>query len=194
MHEFAWTEPATLAEASALLAEHGDDARLIAGGTALIPGLRQRVLAPTHLVSLARIPDARKGAPQRIDVMGTGFVLGGIVAFGLMLPVLGVVLTSLLKVLIVLVPDRNFTTMAKLATAACVAAVTGAVFILGLGMNLQVWPAFLWRGTRRAMCLEGAASARVGKTVARGAMMARFGAANDEGPGMQGAEARHGNA
>ena len=57
MHEFAWTEPATLAEASALLAEHGDDARLIAGGTALILGLRQRMLAPTHLVSLAAIPD-----------------------------------------------------------------------------------------------------------------------------------------
>lgn len=59
MHDFVWIEPATLAEASALMAEHGDDARLIAGGTALILGLRQRMLAPTHLVSLARIPALR---------------------------------------------------------------------------------------------------------------------------------------
>lgn len=59
MHEFAWAEPATLAEASALMAEHGDDARLIAGGTALILGLRQRMLAPTHLVSLAAIAELR---------------------------------------------------------------------------------------------------------------------------------------
>lgn len=59
MHEFAWAEPATLADASALMAEHGDDARLIAGGTALILGLRQRMLAPTHLISLAALPELR---------------------------------------------------------------------------------------------------------------------------------------
>ncbi len=114
------------------------------------PGFLPRILGWTlaglgGLILIAGLfgADARKGATQRVDIMGAGFVLGGIVAFGLMLPVLGVVLTSLLTVLIVLVPDRNFTTMAKLATAACVAAVTWAVFILGLGMNLQVWPAFL---------------------------------------------------
>lgn len=57
MHEFVWVEPKTLTEASALMAELGDDARLVAGGTALILGLRQRMLAPTHLVSLAGIPE-----------------------------------------------------------------------------------------------------------------------------------------
>jgi carbon-monoxide dehydrogenase medium subunit len=59
MHEFDWLEPATLADASALLARHGDDARLIAGGTALVLALRQRMLAPTHMVSLAAIPALR---------------------------------------------------------------------------------------------------------------------------------------
>lgn len=57
MYEFVWLEPATVAEANARMAEYGDDARLIVGGTALILGLRQRMLAPTHLVSLAGIPE-----------------------------------------------------------------------------------------------------------------------------------------
>jgi carbon-monoxide dehydrogenase medium subunit len=55
MHDFEFLEPATVAEASRLLAELGEDGRVIAGGTALMLGMRQRMLAPTHLVSLARI-------------------------------------------------------------------------------------------------------------------------------------------
>lgn len=55
MREFDFLEPATVQEASRLLAEHGDDARVIAGGTALMLGMRQRMLAPTHLISVARI-------------------------------------------------------------------------------------------------------------------------------------------
>ena len=59
MREFDYLEPATLAEASRLLAEHGDDARVIAGGTALMLGMRQRMLAPTHLISVAKIERMR---------------------------------------------------------------------------------------------------------------------------------------
>lgn len=60
MHDFDFVEPTSVAEASRLLAELGEDCRVIAGGTALMLGLRQRMLAPTHLVSLAGI-DALKG-------------------------------------------------------------------------------------------------------------------------------------
>lgn len=63
-------------------------------------------------------------------------------AFALMLPVLGIVPASLATVLIVLAPDRQFTPLAKLATAVGVAGLTWLIFILGLGMNLPVWP---WR-------------------------------------------------
>lgn len=92
------------------------------------------------LSGLLRIPTA-DDPPRRVDLWGAGFVLAGIVGFGLMLPVLGVVITSLLTVLIVLLPDRNFTPLAKLGTAVGVAGLTWAIFILGLGMNLRVWPA-----------------------------------------------------
>lgn len=59
MHDFDFLQPASVAEASRLLAELGEDCRVIAGGTALMLGLRQRMLAPTHLVSLAGIEALR---------------------------------------------------------------------------------------------------------------------------------------
>lgn len=59
MREFDYLEPASVEEASRMLADLGDDARAIAGGTALLLGMRQRMLVPTHLVSLARIERLR---------------------------------------------------------------------------------------------------------------------------------------
>ncbi len=59
MREFEFLEPASVAEASRMLAAHGDDCRVIAGGTALLLALRQRMAAPTHLVSLGRIAALR---------------------------------------------------------------------------------------------------------------------------------------
>ena len=67
MRDFDYLEPASIAEASRMLADLGDDCRVIAGGTALMLGMRQRMLTPTHLVSLARI-EALRGIdfdPQR---------------------------------------------------------------------------------------------------------------------------------
>ena len=55
MREFEYLEPNSMEEVSRMLAEHGDDARVIAGGTALILAMRQRMLAPTHLISVAKL-------------------------------------------------------------------------------------------------------------------------------------------
>lgn len=56
MREFDFAEPSSVAEASQMLADQGDDARIIAGGSALMLAMRQRMLAPTHLISVARLP------------------------------------------------------------------------------------------------------------------------------------------
>ncbi len=48
-------QPTTLAEAAALLAEYGDEARLLAGGTAVVPQLTQRAITPAVLISLGRV-------------------------------------------------------------------------------------------------------------------------------------------
>ncbi|MCI0690341.1 MAG: FAD binding domain-containing protein, partial [Sporichthyaceae bacterium] len=52
---FAYAAPATLDEAVALLAEHGDEAKLLAGGQSLAPLLAFRLAAPGVLVDLNRV-------------------------------------------------------------------------------------------------------------------------------------------
>lgn len=59
VRDFEFLEPTTVQDASVMLAEHGDDCRVIAGGTALILALRQRMVNPTHLVSISQIQRAR---------------------------------------------------------------------------------------------------------------------------------------
>ena len=53
---FRYERPAALAEALALLAEHGDDARPIAGGQSLVPMLNLRLAAPSVVVDLNGLP------------------------------------------------------------------------------------------------------------------------------------------
>ncbi|MDR1969076.1 MAG: xanthine dehydrogenase family protein subunit M [Burkholderiaceae bacterium] len=59
MRDFDFLEPATVAEASRMLAGLGDDARAYAGGTALMLAMRQRLLSPKAVVSLGRIAELR---------------------------------------------------------------------------------------------------------------------------------------
>jgi carbon-monoxide dehydrogenase medium subunit len=51
----AYARPATVTEAAALLAEHGWDAKLLAGGQSLMPLLNLRLAAPRVLVDLNRV-------------------------------------------------------------------------------------------------------------------------------------------
>jgi aerobic carbon-monoxide dehydrogenase medium subunit len=57
MIRFDYHEPRSVKEACALLDQHGDEARLIAGGTALLIMMRLRVLNPRVIVSLAKLPE-----------------------------------------------------------------------------------------------------------------------------------------
>jgi carbon-monoxide dehydrogenase medium subunit len=52
---FAYARPASIAEALALLAGHGDEARVLAGGQSLVPMLNFRVASPRVLVDINRI-------------------------------------------------------------------------------------------------------------------------------------------
>ena len=57
---FAYTRPDSLDEVLALLAEHGDEARILAGGQSLMPTLNMRLSRPSLLIDINRI-DALKG-------------------------------------------------------------------------------------------------------------------------------------
>ena len=50
--QFEYHAPSTLDEALALLAEHGSDARVLAGGQSLIPLMKLRLAAPAVLIDL----------------------------------------------------------------------------------------------------------------------------------------------
>jgi len=56
MVKFDYLEPTTIKKTLALLDKHGDDARVIAGGTSLLIMMRQRLLTPKFVISLGRIP------------------------------------------------------------------------------------------------------------------------------------------
>lgn len=52
---FEYHRPDSLGEAVAILAEHGDEARVLAGGHSLIPMMKLRLAVPSHLVDLQGI-------------------------------------------------------------------------------------------------------------------------------------------
>ena len=49
MHSFTFQTPDSLDAALALLRQHGDDAKVIAGGTALVLMMKQRLVVPDVL-------------------------------------------------------------------------------------------------------------------------------------------------
>jgi len=49
-------QPSTAAEAAAMLAEHKDDARVISGGTAIVPLMQEELLIPSYLVTMYKVP------------------------------------------------------------------------------------------------------------------------------------------
>jgi len=53
---FDFHEPASIAEAVALAARFGTEARFLAGGTDLLVQIRRKRVAPRHVVSLHRVP------------------------------------------------------------------------------------------------------------------------------------------
>ena len=66
---FDYHRPATIEEAVALLAKHGDDAKLLAGGQSLVPLLNFRVVRPVRLIDLNRVADLAGMVNGRIGAM-----------------------------------------------------------------------------------------------------------------------------
>jgi len=69
--QFDYVAPATVEEALDLLAEHGDEAKIIAGGQSLLPVLRMRLNAPEVVIDLGRI-DGLSGIREEGDALVIG--------------------------------------------------------------------------------------------------------------------------
>ena len=55
MIDFEFHSPTTLDEALELLDKHGEDARVMAGGTALVMMMKQRLAQPAHVIGLQKV-------------------------------------------------------------------------------------------------------------------------------------------
>ena len=57
--QFDYLAPTSVEDALSALAEHGDDAKIMAGGQSLLPVLRMRLNAPEVVIDLGRIETLR---------------------------------------------------------------------------------------------------------------------------------------
>ena len=77
--QFDYVVPATLDEAVSLLAQHADDAKILAGGHSLIPAMKLRLAMPHVLIDIGRIKDLayirEEGSQIRIGAMTTHYQL-----------------------------------------------------------------------------------------------------------------------
>ncbi len=53
---FSYHAPASISDATALLAQYGDNAKILSGGQSLIPLMKLRLASPEHLIDINRIP------------------------------------------------------------------------------------------------------------------------------------------
>ena len=80
---FDYEKPQTLEAALSLLVEHGNDAKLLAGGHSLIPLMKLRLSEPKILIDIASIPELHGitvdenvitiGAATTISIFGRTF-------------------------------------------------------------------------------------------------------------------------
>jgi aerobic carbon-monoxide dehydrogenase medium subunit len=69
--QFDYVSPTSVEEALAALAEHGDDAKVMAGGQSLLPILRMRLNAPEVVIDIGRI-DSMRGVRDDGDAIVIG--------------------------------------------------------------------------------------------------------------------------
>lgn len=74
--DFELHRPETLAEALALLAEHAEDGKVLAGGQSLVPLLNFRLARPEHVIDLGRI-----GALAALRRTGHELLIGAMVTY-----------------------------------------------------------------------------------------------------------------
>lgn len=69
--QFEYAAPTSVEEVLALMGEHGDEAKIIAGGQSLLPVLRMRLNAPEWVIDLGRI-DSLRGITDVGDAIQIG--------------------------------------------------------------------------------------------------------------------------
>jgi 4-hydroxybenzoyl-CoA reductase subunit beta len=79
MKNFAYFEPESVTDVLALLAEYGEKAAVLAGGTDLIPMMKKGLISPSCLINIARVSCLRK-----IEQSQEGLKIGSMVPLSLL--------------------------------------------------------------------------------------------------------------
>lgn len=66
---FQYKKAASVKEALALMAEHGDDCKLLAGGHSLIPAMKLRLNAPEYLIDVSKIAELKGISEDNGDIV-----------------------------------------------------------------------------------------------------------------------------
>ena len=74
--EFTYHAPESLDEALNLMAEHGDEAKLLAGGHSLLPTMKLRLATPAHLIDMKKLSDL-----QKIETDGDTLQIGALCTY-----------------------------------------------------------------------------------------------------------------
>lgn len=84
VHEFQYRSPRTRPELLAFLAEHGPAARILAGGTDLLPNIRAGLAKPDFVIDCKRLPDSDRIAfsPEDGLVLGHGVTINALLRDG----------------------------------------------------------------------------------------------------------------
>ncbi len=96
MHRFDYYEPKTVEEACRLLVEFGDDASIFAGGTDLIPKMKNGLTRPKYIVNIKKIPDLDfvKGEGETVLSIGALTLISELVTHPLLLERFPVISTA----------------------------------------------------------------------------------------------------
>jgi carbon-monoxide dehydrogenase medium subunit len=86
---FRYERPETLDEAAVLLREHGDDAKVLAGGQSLVPMLNFRLVRPSVIVDVNRVPELARRSNGSVGATVRQRDFGGNALVDLAMPYVG---------------------------------------------------------------------------------------------------------
>lgn len=75
--QFTYHAPGSLDEVLSLMQEHGEDAKLLAGGHSLLPTMKLRLSTPAHLIDLKKL----RGSLQYIRDAGDHIAIGALTTY-----------------------------------------------------------------------------------------------------------------
>jgi hypothetical protein len=120
----------------------GDAARMGPGWFPFWVGMLLVAVGLLTVLSAAR-PHAKEERVQRPDLRTMAWILGSVVAFGLLLQPAGLVISLVVLVVISSLASHEFGWRGTLANAAILTLFSVAAFIWGIHLQIPLWPAFI---------------------------------------------------